>query len=373
MPSNKTVRLVLAVALILISAVWSACNKTTVTEVSASASNAQIPITTKSDDARKEFLQGRDLSERLLGQDSLQHFDKALALDPDFATAELARANNSPTTKEFFQHMQNAVNLANRASEGEKLVILANQAGANGNTVQQKDYLDKLITAYPNDERAQFALANYYFGQQEIDQAVSHYKKCTELAPSYSPAYNVLGYAYRQQGNYADAEQAFKKYIELIPNDPNPYDSYAELLLKEGKFDDSIAQYRKALSIDPHFASSHFGISADLMYEGKPDEATTELQAMADQARNDGEVRTALFGMAVVASDSGKFNKAVQAMDKEFAVAQKKNDAASMSGDLQAKGNILAQMQQYSEAKTSFDRSFQVVESSSLPAEMKNN
>ena len=373
MPSNKTVRLALVVVVILVSAVWSACNKTEVTEASASASNTQIPITTKSDDARKEFLQGRDLSERLLGQDSLQHFDKALAFDPDFATAELARANNSPTTKEFFQHMQNAVNLANRASEGEKLVILANQAGANGNTVQQKDYLDKLIAAYPNDERVQFALANYYFGQQELDQAVAHYRKCTELAPSYSPAYNVLGYAYRQQGNYADAELAFKKYIELIPNDPNPYDSYAELLLKMGRFDDSIVQYRKALSIDPHFASSRFGISADLMYSGKSDEANTELQGMADQARNDGELRTAFFGMAVVAADSGKYDKALQAMDKEYAVAEKKNDVASMAADLQAKGNILAAMPKYNEAKQTFDRSFQMIQSSSLSQEIKDN
>jgi tetratricopeptide (TPR) repeat protein len=67
---------------------------------------------------------------------------------------------------------------------------------------------------------------------------------------SYSTAFNILGYAYRQDGNYNDAEAAFKKYIELIPNDPNPYDSYAELLLKMGRFDEAITQYKKALAID---------------------------------------------------------------------------------------------------------------------------
>ncbi len=50
---------------------------------------------------------------------------------------------------------------------------------------------------------------------------------------------------------------------------------------------------------------------------------------MASQARNDGELRTALFGMAVVAADSGKYDKAAQDLDKEFAVANKKNDARS--------------------------------------------
>lgn len=159
----------------------------------------------------------------------------------------------------------------------------------------------------------------------------------------------------------------------MIPNDPNPYDSYAELLLKMGRFDDSIAQYRKALSIDPHFVPSHFGISADLTYMGKPQDAEAELAKMAEQARNDGELRTAYFGMAVVASDGGKFDKALQQMDKEYAVAEKKNDAAAMAADLQAKGNILAEMQKYDEASQQFDRSLKFVEGSNLSQELKDN
>jgi tetratricopeptide (TPR) repeat protein len=371
---SNAVRLALAAILVLTPTVWTACNNTnTGTTSPTAATGGKVLITTKSEDARKEFLQGRDLAEKLLAQDSLQHFDKALALDPDFASAELARANNSPTAKEFFEHLNKAVSLADKASDGEKLFILANQAGTNGDVTKQKDDLDKLVTAYPNDERAQFVLGNYYFGQQEYGPAVEHYKKATELAPNYSPAYNILGYAYRQQDDFANAEQAFKKYVELIPNDPNPYDSYAELLLKMGKFDESIVQYRKALAIDPHFVPSHFGISADLTYLGKPQEAEVELRKMADQARNDGELRTAFFGLAVVAVDSGELEKALQQMDREFAVAEKKNDAAAMAADLQAKGNILAEMQKYDEANRQFDRSLKFIEDSNLSQEIKDN
>ena len=371
----KSMRIWLAVILVLSITTWLGCNKAGNggQSVAAASEGAKIPITTKSEEARTEFLEGRDLSERLLGQESLQHFDKAIALDPDFAFAEMARANNSPTAKEFFEHQMKASILVEKASEGEKLLILANEAGANGEVVKQKDYLDKLVAAYPNDERAQFNLANYYFGQQDYAQAIVHYKKATELAPAYSPAYNVLGYAYRQQGDYADAEQAFKKYVELIPADPNPYDSYAELLLKMGRFDDSVAQYRKALSIDPHFVPSHFGLSAALLYQGKPDEATAELQKMADQARNDGETRTALFGMAVVAADRGQWNESIQAIDKEYGVAEKKNDNASMAADLQAKGNILAAMQKFDDAAHEYERSLQLTESSNLSQEIKDN
>ncbi len=373
MRSTYVPRFALGAILAVTVAAGIACDSAKTGSTSPTANDGKVPLTTKSEDARKEYLQGRDLSEKLLAQDSLQHFDKAIALDPDFATAELARANNSPTAKEFFEHLNKAVALADKASDGEKLFILANQAGANGDVPKQKDYLDKLIAAYPNDERAQFTVGNYYFGQQDYGPAIEHYKKATELAPNYSPAYNILGYAYRQQDDYSNAEQAFKKYVELIPNDPNPYDSYGELLLKMGKFDDSIVQYRKALSIDPHFVPSHFGISADLTYMGKPQDAEAELSKMLEQARNDGELRTAYFGLAVVATDSGKLDKALQQMDKEYAIAEKKNDMASMSADLQAKGNILAEMQKYDDANQQFERSLKLVEDSDLSPEIKDN
>lgn len=370
----KSMRFV-SVAILTVSLLtWIACAKAGNSgQTAAAADGGKVPITTKSEEAKKEFLQGRDLAEKLRAQESLEHFDKALALDPDFASAELARANSAPTAKDFFEHLKKAVALSGKASEGEKLLILANEAGANGEVVKQKEYLDKLVAAHPNDERARFNLGNYYFGQQEYEQAIAHYKKATELAPDYSPAYNILGYAYRQQGNYQDAEQAFKKYIELIPTDPNPYDSYAELLLKIGRFEDSIAQYQKALTMDSHFVPSHFGISAALMYLGKPNDAAAELEKMAAQARNDGELRTAYFGLAVVAVDSGKLDKAVQHMDKEYAVAEKKSDVAAMAADLQAKGNIIAEMQRYDAAQQQFDRSLQMVEGSTLSQAIKDN
>lgn len=373
MRRNHFVHFVLTAAVLLSTAMWSACNKSDSSAAQPSATDGKVPITTKSEDAKKEFLEGRDLSERLLAQESLAHFQKAVALDPDFASAELALANNAPTTKEFFEHLNKALALADKVSDGEKLQILAAQAGANGDAVKQKEYLDKLVAAYPNDERAQAALGNYYFGQQDLGSTIEHYKKATEIAPNYSPSYNILGYAYKQQGDYGNAEQAFKKYVELIPNDPNPYDSYGELLLKMGRFDDSIAQYNKALSINPHFPSSNFGMAGDFMYMNKPGQAQAEMQKIADQSVNDGERRLAYFGMAVVASDNSVFPKAIQAMDKEYAIAEKTSDAVSMAADLQAKGNIYAAMANYNAAMQQFDHSLKIIQDSSVDQGIKDN
>src|SRR5215471_18258921 len=106
---------------------------------------------------------------------------------------------------------------------------------------------------------------------------------------------------------------------------------------------------------------------------GKPQEANAELQQIIDQARNDGDTRLAIFGMAVVAADSGKFDGAVQEIDKEYAVAQKKNDEGAMAADLQAKGNILLEARKYAASQEAFDHSLQLTEGSDLSQEIKEN
>jgi tetratricopeptide (TPR) repeat protein len=363
---------VVAVGLV-VAALGSAGPRAEAAVRSAAGNNDKIPVTTRSPEARKEFLEGRSLAERLRAQEAIPHLDKAISLDPQFALAELARANAAQTAKEFFEHLQKAARLSTTVSEGERLLILAAEAGGTGNPSKQKQYLEQLVTAHPGDERAHFTLGGFYFGQQDLPKAIEHYRKAIELAPDYSPAYNILGYAYRQSGDYTSAEQAFKKYVDLIPGDPNPYDSYAELLLKMGRFDESIARYRQALEIDAHFVASRVGIAANLMYTGKHAAALSETAKIAQLARSDGERRTALFTATVVHVDAGRTADALAEMDKQFALGQKANDAAAMAGDLQFKGNILLEAGRTDEAAALFDRLLSATEGSNLPADVKRN
>ena len=339
----------------------------------APADAGKIPITTTADGARQEFLEGRSLAERLRVTDSIAHFDKAIALDPSFGLAELARANASPTGTEFLAHLAKAVAAADRLSDGEKLQIAAANAGANAKGPEQRRLLEQLVAAYPQDERAHFALGAVLFGQQDPAGAIEHFKNANTIAPNYSAPYNQMGYAYRQLGDFANAEQAFKKYIELIPNDPNPYDSYAELLMKMGRFDESIAQYRKALSIDEHFLNSHMGIAADLMYQNKGAEAAAEAAQIVKKARTDAETRTGKFVTTSLHVYDGEMPDALKSLDDQFAVAQKSNDTLGMVGDLQAKAAILIEMNKPADAQAMFDKAIALVDASSLPDPIKAN
>jgi tetratricopeptide (TPR) repeat protein len=334
---------------------------------------AKIPVTTASAPAKQEYLKGRTLGENLRAHDSRRFLEAAAAKDPSFALAHYSLALTAPTAKDFFEHLRMAAALADRASEGERLMILGLQAGANADPKSQQDYYERLTAAYPRDERAHFLLGGTYFGQQAYGRAVAEYKTSVELAPDYAPAYNLLGYALRAEGEFQEAEQAFKKYIHLIPKDPNPYDSYAELLMKMGRFDESIAMYRKALQTDPNFSNSRFGIASNLVYQGKHEAARAESWKLHEAARNDGDRRLALFSTAITYADEGKFDEAVKQLQQEYAVAEKINDAAAMAADLTAVGDVLLEAGKPKEAQQQYTRALELQVNSDLSAEVKEN
>jgi tetratricopeptide (TPR) repeat protein len=333
----------------------------------------KIAITTTSEAARADFVKGRTLAENLRLEDSRQHFRSAIGKDPDFAMAHLSLANSSPTGTEFFEHLRHAVKLADKVSPGERLTIKGAEAGANGDPAGQLELFQKLVADYPADERARFLLGTNYFGRQEYEKAIAEFRRATEIASDFAPAYNIVGYAYRTVGRYDEAEKAFKKYIQLIPDDPNPYDSYAELLMKMGRFDESIAQYRKALEVNPQFSPSYTGIATNLMFQGQYDASRAEAKKLYQKARNDGDKRASMFATTITYIDEGKTDLALAELDKQYALGKETNDAAAMAGDATSMGNILLATGKPAEALKRFEQAVQVVDASDLSPEVKEN
>jgi tetratricopeptide (TPR) repeat protein len=337
------------------------------------AAKGKIPVSTKSEEARKFYQKGREYGDQLRFHEAREQFQQAAAKDPEFAMAHYNLALNSPTPKEFLTHVNHAVARSDKATEGERLMILVLEANAKADPAKALQLAEELVQKYPEDERARLVLANNYNARQDYEKTIRELKKAIELEPNFSPAYNSLGYAYRPEGNYGEAEKAFKKYIELVPNDPNPYDSYAELLMKTGRFDESIAQYRKALSIDPHFLASHFGIASDLMYQGKHAEAIAESRKMDAAARNDGDRRFGMFTRTVVYVDQGKADQALKEMQKQYDLGARIGDTAAMSNDAETMGDILLNAGKPDEARKRYEQALRLVEKSGLSSEVKED
>jgi tetratricopeptide (TPR) repeat protein len=333
--------------------------------------DGKVPISTKSEEARKLYLQGRDLLEKLRIADARGYFQKAVASDGSFALAHLGLANTAPTNSEFFQALKQAVSLSAGATEAEQHLINGLDAGVRSDPAGQKAHYEKLAVAYPRDERAQNAVAGYYFGTQDYEAAIRGYQKAIAINPGFSQPYNQLGYAYRFLGRYGEAEQAFKKYIELIPGDPNPYDSYAELLMKMGRFDESIRNYEKALGVDPRFVASFVGIGLDQVYLGQMDKARATFAKLEQNARNDGERRQALTRTAQSYIHEGAFDKAVETVGRMSAFAEKQGDKSAMAGDFNFMGNILLEAGRPDEARAKFEKWVELSDQADTPSEVK--
>jgi len=340
---------------------------------SAVAQTGKIPITTSSLAARQAYLDGRALLDKLRAQDSRAHFQRAVAEDPSFAVAHLQLAFTEPTFRGFFDELDRAVALAGGTSEGEQLWIRGVKAGTDGRAMDQRAAYRELVSAHPGDERSHALLGNHFFAQQEYELATASFEEAIRLDPTFSQPYNQLGYAYRFRGNFERAEKTFRKYIELIPDDPNPYDSYAELLMKMGRYDESIASYRQALRVAPHFAASHIGIASDLNYLGKHGEARRQLRLFYKGARTDGERRAALQATAVSFMDQGDLGGALEALNRQYRIAEASVDAAAMAADLGFMGDLLLDAGSTAVAQAAFEKARDLVEISDLSEQVKAN
>ncbi len=332
----------------------------------------KIPITTNSKEARQLFIEGRSYADRLQAQESKTYLEKAVEKDSEFAMGFLYLSFAQSTAREFFEYMDKAKALTEKVSEGEKLWILGFDAGVNGLPMKQREYYQKLVDLYPNDERAHNLLGLNYFGQQEYEAAIAEFRKSIALAPDFSQPYNQMGYAYRFTNQYAEAERAFQKYIELIPNDPNPYDSYAELLLKMGNYSASIENYDKALQHNPNFVNSFLGIATDYNLLGEYEKARATLDKLMENARNNGEKAAACFAMTISFIHEGNFDNALETLNKQLELNRSDNDAAGINGVLVATGNLLLEMGNADEALKKFDEALNSILESKLAPEIKD-
>ena len=335
------------------------------------AAGDKIPITTSSDEARKLYLEGRDLLEKLRATDARHLFEQAVAKDPAFALAYVGLANTAGTNGEFIDATTHATALVDKVGEGERHVILALDSAVKGDAAGNLKHLSELVALFPNDERAHNQLGQLYFGRQEYTNALAEYVKATSINPSFSTPYNQMGYAYRFLEKFDDAEKAFKKYVELIPNDPNPYDSYAELLMKRGRFDESIKTYEKALSIDPNFVASYVGIGNDYLAMGKTDQAREAFSKLAAHARNTGERRLVHFWNAASYVHDGATDKALDELKAGSALAEAEHDAATMAGDLVQMGDVLREANRLDDALARYSDAVKVMDASQLPGPIK--
>ena len=315
----------------------------------------EIPITTSSEEALSLYLEGKALAEKSRFNEAREKYNLALEKDPDMAIAYLYRGYASETGDEYIRHIDKAASLADKVSEGEKLLILAIQARHNGDDTKANDMFERLAALYPSDKTVFNEMGLNYWSQNDFEKSVEAYKTAIDIDPEYPDPYNMLGYAYSRLGKYDEAESALKTYAELIPDESNPWDSYGEILMKQGKFDESIAAYQKAIDLDPQFAIAYRGVCMNKVFKGQADEGRKELVKLNEAAQTDGDRYTALHVEALSYLCEGDYKNALRAKQKCLQMAEKQNDVLGKANDLFNMADIYLLMDKPDQAQKSLD------------------
>ena len=149
---------------------------------------------------------------------ALVDYDKAIELDPEYATAY----NNRGIA---YRHL------------GEYEKALA-------------DY-GKAIELDPEYAYAYNNRGNTYGDLGEHEKALADYSKAIELDPEFARAYNNRGNTYEDLGEYEQAIADYSKAIELDPGGAAAYNNRGNAYRHLGEYEKAIADYGKAIELDP--------------------------------------------------------------------------------------------------------------------------
>jgi TolB-like protein/DNA-binding winged helix-turn-helix (wHTH) protein/Tfp pilus assembly protein PilF len=214
-------------------------------------------------EAYEAYLKGCQLLEKISDSEmeqSVEYFERAIQLDPNFAPAHAQLANaycklvsfNLVRPEDAYPKArtaaQKAIQLDNRLAEAHALLALVKLAydwdwdGAEKgfkealsinpiNAQLHNWYGQYLLVADQKEEsvkemkRAQdlnpgsieinMTAGNCYFRLQLYDQAMEAYRRALDIAPSFPHAYKGLSQVYKMKSMPRESEEAFKRSVEL--------------------------------------------------------------------------------------------------------------------------------------------------------------
>lgn len=242
--------------------------------------------TTSSAAALKEFELGLDAQSKIYSTEALDHFGKAVALDPDFAVARLFQLITSSESKGPSKGREETVA---RLEKIDPSGLKPRERFLLGYYLklfrQDPDGAEKILNAYlgdePDDPFALDLLGRRQVGHGDWAAAEKTFKRLVEVAPNRVEAYNQLGYIALARGDFADGERMFRTYMYLAPDQANPHDSLAELLILAGRYDEAREQLEQALLDKPDFCVAFQHMQSLAILKGSMD----GMEALVERAR----------------------------------------------------------------------------------------
>jgi TolB-like protein/tetratricopeptide (TPR) repeat protein len=198
---------------------------------------------TKSTDAFDAYLKGRAAYESVGGEaadrKALAWFDKAIAVDPNFAKAHAARSRS-------------LASIAAGTTKASELRPLYDSAIASAKVAQT--LAPELADAY---SALGFALVH---GRQDMRAAREPFEQSRKLGWGDADVLTRFAGYCINVGRIKEAEAAAKRVLMLDPLNPRVFRALASVQALDGRYQEAVASIERALAINPKMAGAHAAI-----------------------------------------------------------------------------------------------------------------
>jgi DNA-binding winged helix-turn-helix (wHTH) protein/tetratricopeptide (TPR) repeat protein len=191
------------------------------TVVAIGASNRPLAqVTTPVLAALQQYSAGMQFWQQAKTFDAVQRFEAAIAADPEFAMAHAAlgrikygpEANQPDLGMEYFQR---AIALSARATERERMMIVADFAKNRGRTAEALKLYRSYLTAYPSDISIHSRLGDLYADAGRFSEATENYSAALKIDPANLVLLNSMAAALANDGQFPAALDHLQRAIEL--------------------------------------------------------------------------------------------------------------------------------------------------------------
>lgn len=233
--------------------------------------------------ALHEFEQGLEAELKFYREDAVQHYRKALELDPNMVMAQLRLFTQTPVRdkEEAARQIEELRRLravqGDRLTERERLLLDYRLQRAAKENARAEKTLAAYLESHPDDPWALSIRCEQAWQRRDWKSAEECNRRLIKHDPNWVRAQNQLGYIAMAQGRFEEAEQLFRTYLYIAPDQSNPHDSMGELLTLRGRYADGEKELEEAIRIRPSFCASWEHLLLLHNLAGSPDKAHATL------------------------------------------------------------------------------------------------
>lgn len=134
----------------------------------------------------------------------------------------------------------------------------------------------------PRNAQREFSEGKKSLEQGQLDPALAHFRKATEIHPEFVEAHHMRGTVLLDQQDYSGAEEAFRRCLEINGNFAPSYTGLGTLYNSQRKPAEAAPLLEKAVELDPNAWQAHFELAQTRLALRQPKEAESHAQRAHD-------------------------------------------------------------------------------------------